>query len=112
MRKKTDPSRFTQREIFEALNNTVVKTLSPASSGIIPDARLRKLRTYALAATAPMIEHTQEGLLSPEELVALLGSAALYVHMRYVMGTENVGKLGGRSDTAKVLLEEIDVELL
>lgn len=88
--KKVQDNSFTQREIAEAANNLVVKTLSPKALTITPGRR-RQLREYCRALVETCFEHVEEvdesGLrvLAPEELVMILACSTLYAHMRFVM---------------------------
>ena len=85
-----------QKEISIALNAAVAVSLRPARLGPIPEGRLRKLHEIARALIAPaqeLLEPLDEGrhtILEPEELVAVLAVAALYVQLHDVMKT---GKL-------------------
>ncbi len=97
MRKKSLPN-FSVKERGIALNNAVVACLRPQGA-IISDARLRKLRAYAQALIKPLIEHVTGGVddegafppcLSYEELTAILTSAALFVHLNHVLGSDKV----------------------
>lgn len=81
---------FSQREIASTLNNAVLRTLRPTRIPEIDDQRLRELRAYAQAIVEPTLQHVGEGLLHPEELVATLVSAALFVHLKQVMGSDKV----------------------
>jgi ribosomal protein S20 len=44
--------------------------------------RLSKLRTYAYAVGETLYEHVEAGLLTNQELVAVLASAAAYCHQK------------------------------
>ena len=84
-----------QREISTALNNAVAAALRPARIGPIPEGRLKRLHLVAQALIAPaqeLLEPDQDGLsaLEPEELVAVLAVAAMYVHLTNVMNTTKV----------------------
>lgn len=81
---------FTQRELAEAANNLVVKALRPLSLGEIPEERLRKLRAYAQAVIKPCFEHVEEGLLRPEELVAIGAVFTMYTQTALVMHTDKL----------------------
>lgn len=91
-----------QREIAAALNNAVAASLRPARLGPIPEARLKKLHLVAKALIAPAQEILEGSdasgavLLEPEELVAVLSVAALYVHLTNVMKTHRI-PFGGLS---------------
>lgn len=103
---------FTQREIGVALNNAVVHAMNP-TSGEIVDPRLRRLRNYTQAVVEPLIEHTQEltpegaSLLEPEELVAVLVSSALFVHMSLIMKTDKM-PMGAKAKGLMSKEEEVD----
>ena len=85
-----------QREIAVQLNNSVSATLRPSRLGQIPEARLRKLHLIAQALIAPaqelLVPETpgDRPLFEPEELVACLTCAALYVQLNNVMGTSRM----------------------
>jgi len=85
-----------QREIAVALNNSIAAALRPARLGPIPEARLKKLHLIAKALIAPaqeLLDPNVEGGVTPfepEELVACLAVAALYVHLNNVMKTAKV----------------------
>lgn len=82
-----------QREIAVQLNNAIAMTLRPARLGPIPEARLRKLHLIAQALIAPaqeLLRPENPGdplMFEPEELVACLAVAAMYVHLTNVMQT-------------------------
>lgn len=80
---------FTEREISIALNNAVIMSLRP-ESGIIEEPTMRKLRAYCEALIEPVWEHKEEGLVSPEQLVFVLLSAALMIHQLGVVGTDKL----------------------
>lgn len=86
-----------QREIAVQLNNAVAATLRPARLGVIPEARLKKLHLVAKALIAPAQELLEpdpdiggSAQLEPEELVAVLAVAAMYVQLQNVMKTMKV----------------------
>ena len=84
-----------QREISIALNNAISAALRPTRIGPIPEARLKKLHAVAKALIAPAQELLEpdkygEGVLEPEELVAVLAVAALYVQLQNVMRTAKI----------------------
>lgn len=92
-----------QREIAAALNNAVAAALRPARLGPIPESRLKKLHSIAKALIAPAQDLLEPGLgpdggavLEPEELVAVMAVAALYVQLQHVIGTTKV-PFGGLS---------------
>ncbi len=86
-----------QKEIAAALNNAVAAALRPARTGPIPEERLRKLHLVAKALIAPAQELLEpdpdlggSSQLTPEELVAVMAVAAMYVHLTNVMKTVRV----------------------
>lgn len=85
-----------QREIAVSLNNAISSALRPARLGPISDMRLKKLHLIAKALIAPaqeLLEPEEVGAtppLEPEELVAVLAVAALYVQLHNVMKTTKV----------------------
>lgn len=93
---------WTQKEIAAAISNAVVQAKHPNSLKVIPEARMRRLREYALAACEVMLENSDEGLLHPEELVLILLSGALYVQATRVMKSVNVTHL----DLGKLLFDK------
>ena len=90
----------TQKEISIALNNSLAIALRPARLGPVPETRLRKLHEIAKALIAPAQElliPEKEGEpppFEPEELVAVLAAAALYVHLENVMHTTRLPLAG------------------
>lgn len=69
----------------------MARGLKPASLGAeIPEARLRKLRAYSQGLIAPLIKHTEEGLVRPEEVVIILLAGALFTQLRHVLDSEKV----------------------
>ena len=94
---------FTPQEIGVALNNAVVAAFRP-QNGEISEARLRTLRAYTQAATEVMFEHVEEGLLTAEELVAVLAAAALFAHGTAVFQGKNMPKM----EESKFLMEKND----
>lgn len=91
-----------QKEIAISLNNAIASALRPARLGPIPEPRLRKLHLIAQALIAPAVELLEpenvgeDPPLQPEELVAVLTVAALYVQLSSVMKTFKV-PFGGLS---------------
>lgn len=97
MRKKSLPN-YSVKERGIALNNAVTACLRPQGA-VLSEARLRRLRNYAQALIQPLIEHVTGGTddegefpacLSYEELTAILVSAALFVHLNHVLGSDKV----------------------
>ena len=86
----------TQKEISISLNNAISAALRPTRLGPIPESRLRKLHEVAKALIAPaqeLLDPEEVGEappLEPEELVAILAVAALYVQLQNVMKTTRV----------------------
>ncbi len=84
-----------------ALNNAVTASLRPVGREIA-ETRLRRLREYAQALIAPLTEHMVEQTytdeagtvwaapLAPEEVVAILSCAALFMHLSNVAQTDHV----------------------
>lgn len=87
---KSKKNTFTQREIGDATNNAVVRALRPASLGEIQEARLRQLRAYSQGLLGPTLKHVEDEVLKPEELVIVLTTAALFVQLKHVMGTDKM----------------------
>jgi hypothetical protein len=87
---KSKKNTFGAREIGDAINNVVIKSLRPASMGTIPEARLRKLRAYSQGLLAPLLKHIDEDILRPEEVVMVLATAALFTQLKYVMRTDRL----------------------
>ncbi len=93
---------MSQREIAVQLNNAVAAVLRPARLGPIPEARLKRLHLIAKALIEPaqsllgQDEAGTEPVMEPEELVAVLAVATLYVHLQNVMKTNNI-PFGGLS---------------
>lgn len=98
MRKPDD--KFTSKEIATILNNAVAVALHP-DSGDISDARLRNLRHVALAMVEPLQEMLYGGVdeqtgavfgpcMRPEELVAMLACAALFMQTSVIMQTDKL----------------------
>lgn len=86
---------FTQRQVSIAANNALAIAMKPSRLGKIPESRLKHLRAVAQALVEPvlqliLVEDPQDKLMEPEELVATLLSAALFVQLQYVIGTDKV----------------------
>ncbi len=93
---------FSPKELSIALNNCVQACLRPTGVDILgTQLRRQKLREYALALIEPLLEHVKEGTyeedgkvyaspLKPQELVAVLVTAGLFVHLTEVCGSEKV----------------------
>lgn len=108
-RKKRD-DRFNEKDIAASLNNAVLRALKPIRIEI-DDAKLRRLRRYAMAVIHPTLEHVDAGLLEPEELVGVLVTAALYVQLDQVMQTDKVPMAGKTKELfagAKEDMEKVD----
>lgn len=97
MKKKNLPN-FSSRERGTLLNNAVTACLRPQGAPI-SEARLRRLRNYAQALIQPLLEHCTGGVddlgayppcLTYEELSAILVSAALFVHLNNILGSDKV----------------------
>lgn len=80
---------YSVRDLQGALNNAVLISGSP-STGEIPEARKRRLREYAQASIEPVVEHIEEGLLSPQEAVHIHCCAALFTYIRHVQGGDKL----------------------
>lgn len=78
MAKITEIKKYSPRDIGVVLNNALVAASRPEESEILL-SRLRKLSEYAKAVVDPCSEHVDEKLLTREELVVVLLSAALIV---------------------------------
>lgn len=76
--KNLEPKKYSPRDIGVALNNALVAASRPEESEILL-SRLRRLSEYAQAVVQPCSEHMDEKLLTREELVVVLLSAALIV---------------------------------
>jgi hypothetical protein len=94
---------FTNRDISVALNNLVAASLRP-STGEISDARLRYLRNYSSAILAPLANHVEDALLTGEELVCILVSAALFVQQTLVVKSEMLPQ----TRVTKILFDDVD----
>lgn len=82
---------FSARDILVHLNNLVVMSQKPRSLGHdIPPARMRKLHSYSSAILEPLMEHLDEELLEPEELVFVLLACAITVQSSRVVKTSKV----------------------
>lgn len=95
---------FSQREIAAVLNNAVLRSLKPTRITELSDKRIQKLQDYAQALVEPTVQHVEEGLLCYEELVAALSAAALFVHLKHIMGSDKVPM----SSKAKAFMEKTD----
>jgi hypothetical protein len=84
---KSREETFSQRDILAVLNNAVLRATSPSRTGTIKPERLRALRKYTEALIAPTFEHVEEEYMTPEELVLVFSSAALFTQMLKVMNT-------------------------
>ncbi len=99
---KRESQTFSPKELSIALNNCTQACLRPAGCDIMSNSlRRQKLREYALALIEPLLEHVHEGTfeedgvvypsaLKPQELVAVLVTAALFVQIREVCKNEKV----------------------
>ena len=90
-----DDSTYNQKELTTAINNAVAAALKPSRIGPIPEGRLRRLTAIAKALIEPARELTQppDGgppAVEPEELVAILAVATLFVHLHDVVKTTKV----------------------
>ena len=83
---------FSQNEVTAALNNAVIVSLQP---NWIPQMmteeagafmRVKHMREFVQDMLAPLLEFIDEGLIKAEEMVAILTTAAVYVHGKYVLG--------------------------
>ena len=86
---------FTQREVSVAVNNALAISMKPSRLGEIPGSRLKHLRAVAQALIEPAValisvDDPESKLMEPEELVATLLSAALFIQLRHVIGTDKV----------------------
>lgn len=86
---------YNQKELSTALNNAVAAALSPSRIGRIPESRLRRLSEISKALIEPareLLEPDDGGsaVVEPEELVAILAVATLFVHLRDVVKTTRV----------------------
>ena len=86
---------YNQKELTLALNNAVAAALKPSRIGPIPDNRLRRLSEISKALIEPAREllvpdEDDVVILEPEELVAILAVATLFVHLRDVVKTTKV----------------------
>jgi hypothetical protein len=90
----TKKNTFTQREVADATNNAVIRSLRPASLGEIPEPRLRKLRAYSQGLLAPVLKHIEAEVLRPEEAVMVLTTAALFTQLKHVMRTDKMPTAG------------------
>lgn len=89
MKKVRKPELYTLRERLAILNNAVIVTGS-TETGVIPEARKRKLREYAQALVEASYEHVEEGVLTAQELVHVLAAGGLYVYIRFVGGGDKL----------------------
>lgn len=90
MLSKAKKDSFGMREIGDAANNLVIRAQRPATLGKIPEERLRRLRAYSQGLLAPLIKHIEEEIVRPEEVVFILGAAALFTQLKYVMRTDKI----------------------
>ena len=80
---------WSARDIAAVLNNAFLRALKPHKAPV-EETRLRRLTEYTQALVEPVNEHTNLGILTKEEAVAVLSGAALYFQMRYVLGTDKI----------------------
>lgn len=93
MRKRSSKkASYTPKEIGAQLASAVQFALHPAKKQI-SDERIKKLKPYTLAIMAPLVEHTEEGLLSIEELIAIFCVCANYLHLTHVLKTLDYEKV-------------------
>src|SRR5277367_2141178 len=77
---------YSQKEIGAALNNAVAATLGSQDLKGLTEERRRKLRNYTAAIVEALCDKDvrSKGLLTVEELTAVLASASLFVHVLLV----------------------------
>lgn len=78
---------FSNKELAAWLNNAVIASLAPPT-GKIPEKRMRHLKPYVLGIIAPLFEHVAEEAIRPEELVAVLTTAARFTHNVLILKTD------------------------
>lgn len=97
MRKKVSKL-YTNKELGSELYNCVQHSLNLQGKRI-SETRLRKLRAYAQALVEPLEDHVNGGTdddgpfepcIKYEEVVAILVSAALFVHLSKVVGSDKL----------------------
>ena len=99
---------YSQKEIGTALNNAVIATLGSQELKGLDETRKKQLRNYTTAILDVIIGHRKKGYLkSNEELVVVLSSAALFVHVLLV-AKGNIGKLAAYEDIAKRIVEDME----
>lgn len=76
--KNIEPKKYSPRDIGVALNNALLQASRPEGAEIVA-GRLRRLSEYAQAVVQPCATHMEENLLTREELVVVLLSAALII---------------------------------
>ena len=90
-----DDNTYNQKELTTAINNAVAAALKPSRIGQIPEGRLRRLSAISQALIEPareLLEPPDGGdpVVEPEELVAILAVATLFVQLRDVVKTTKV----------------------
>jgi hypothetical protein len=83
---------FTSKEIGLTLNNALVVTFGAVGLRELGEKRKAKLRDYTRAIMDVVLDHRKQGLLTAEELVAVLTAVATMVHVLLVQGG-SLGKL-------------------
>ena len=103
---KTKSKTYTNKEIGVSINNAVQAAFGNITLKDLTDGRKRQLRGYIGAIIDGVLEHRKEGLIGAEELVAVLASASLFVHVLLVAkSTEK--KLPLYEDMATRLAEDL-----
>lgn len=102
---KRENKNLTIKEIGITLNNAVSAVSQyPALKGL-PPLRKKKLMSYASAILEGILEHRKDGGISSEELVLVLASCQLFIHVLLITkGTDS--KLAMFQDMAVEMVRE------
>lgn len=98
---------FTAKEIGLALNNVLVMTFGANGLKELGDKRKAKLRDYTRAIMDVVLDHRKQGLLTAEELVAVLTAVATMVHVLLIQGG-SLGKLPAYEALAADIAKDIE----
>jgi hypothetical protein len=90
MRNKIN-SGFSKKDIGVCLNNALVLVKNPNSlRPSMSELRIKGLKQYLKELLSPVIQHLDDNMLYPEEVVFMFVCAALYIQAYYIMETDKL----------------------
>lgn len=90
------------------MNNAVLAAFGSQELKGLTEERKRQLRNYTSAILDVIIEHRKKNYLkNNEEVVTVLASAALFVHVLLV-SHGNIGKLAAYEDLASRIVSDLE----